>query len=431
MQTLDELAIAHVTDKSSQYHWYTAIYPHYLERYRHLPIRLLELGVYKGASLRMWADYFTHPNRSIIGIDIDTDYLEGDLPERTWAVKSDQATPLQFVIDYGPFDFIIDDASHVCERTIASFKAWWPHLKPGGLYVVEDIQTSYVPEYGGSTNPNSMHTTMGFLKRLADEVQVVSPWQVGSFDRRQSYNMSGYDIDFVHFYPDLCVIQKRSNPLDRLMLAIPLYRQASAAWWINFLQMDRSRLVGHTLTDGVYVTRAMNILVEGALTQPNWDRLVIFEHDMIPPANAFERVAAAHTPYDIVGSMYFMHERPHHVMAWMSMTEGGLSPLTAEALKLMVDSPGMYAVDAVGFGFTSIARRVLENWDPDIPMFDPVNGPLLGHDLWFCDQARKQGFKVWLDSGLGCGHLTDIQVGYPDSLAALNIRKAELESSCQ
>ena len=73
---LSLLAIQHGTDKAAD-HWYT---PHYDQRFNGLreePVHLLEIGIggYKdpeigGESLRMWRDYFTHPDAVIVGLDI-------------------------------------------------------------------------------------------------------------------------------------------------------------------------------------------------------------------------------------------------------------------------------------------------------------------------------------------------------------------------
>ena len=128
-----------------------------------------------------------------------------------------------------------------------------------------------------------------------------------------------------------------------------------------------------------------------------WDRLVIFEHDMIPPLDAFERMANYWDEHDIVGTTYFKHDWPYHVMAWMQVVPPRFSPLTAEVVKQMVEKPALYEVDGVAMGFTAIRRQVFEEWDRDIPMWRPTP-PLAGHDLHFCNEAKKQRQSV-SDSG--------------------------------
>jgi len=161
---LTKLAISYGTDKFG-YHDYT---PNYYKLFKHLrnkPIRLLEIGVggYQdadrgGESLEVWRDFF--PKAKVIGIDIQT--KEMDLGDRVQILKGSQVDPdflRQLVADHGPFDIIIDDGSHQNLHVVTSFELLYPTLAPGGIYVVEDVQTSFFPRFGGSiemTQPNSV-----------------------------------------------------------------------------------------------------------------------------------------------------------------------------------------------------------------------------------------------------------------------------------
>lgn len=214
---------------------------------------------------------------------------------------------------------------------------------------------------------------------------------------------------------------------QKLVVALPLYRSLPVAWFFNWLEVDKSPLIGHVCTDGMYLPQAMETLIGMAFDKcPDFDRLVVLEHDMIIPTNAFTRIASYGPEYDIVGSIYHKHEHPYHVMAWMSVDKPRFSPLTRSMVQTMVDNPGLYQVDGVAMGLTSIARHVLEDWNPAVPMWQPVP-PFIGHDLHFCHEAKKpqhgpnrdMAYKVWLDSGIGCGHLTQIPIGYPHFLDAL------------
>jgi tetratricopeptide (TPR) repeat protein len=161
---LTKLAISYGTDKFG-YHDYT---PNYYTLFKHLknkPIRLLEIGVggYQdadrgGESLEVWRDFF--PKGQIVGIDIQT--KEMDLGERVSIHKGSQVDA-QFLADlvraHGPFDIIIDDGSHRNEHVVESFALLYPTLAKGGIYVVEDVQTSFFPRFGGSLDlkaPNSV-----------------------------------------------------------------------------------------------------------------------------------------------------------------------------------------------------------------------------------------------------------------------------------
>ena len=145
------------------------LYQKYFSDYRDKKINLLEIGVDNGDSLRIWRDYFINAN--ICGIDInkknftinDTEILIGDQSDYKF---------LQLLIDkYKNFDIIIDDGSHKSKHIIASFKFLFPYLKNSGIYVIEDLQTSYIPRYGGSrVNLKKRSSSMNFVKSLSDSI---------------------------------------------------------------------------------------------------------------------------------------------------------------------------------------------------------------------------------------------------------------------
>ena len=125
----------------------------YLERYDPVlepwvdkdPV-LLELGVHEGGSLLLWRDYF--PRGTIVGIDIKLPQ-DFEPTERIHLYEGSQADPpflSRVAQDIAPegFDIIIDDASHFGELTkVAFWHLFDNHLKPQGLYVIEDWGTGY------------------------------------------------------------------------------------------------------------------------------------------------------------------------------------------------------------------------------------------------------------------------------------------------
>lgn len=83
--------------------------------------------------------------------------------------QSDHASLTEVARGIGELDVIIDDGSHVSEDTITSFRTLFPLLKPGGVYVVEDVQTSYWPGWNGNRQDfTDQATWIGFVKRLID-----------------------------------------------------------------------------------------------------------------------------------------------------------------------------------------------------------------------------------------------------------------------
>lgn len=200
--TLDEIAIKTGSDKSSKGHGYCEIYERYLGELRNYPINLLELGYggYEdpnagGESARMWKEYFK--GSEIIVTDI---WPKKNVPRGIIFIETGQSNSIQ-TGRYSPYDVIVDDASHINLLTIQAFKSHWPLLKSGGLYFIEDLHASYHPYYRDS-NPEPLkgNTTMTFLSRLLHEV---------NSDFMKPIYRLGYDIEFIHFYRELCVIKKK------------------------------------------------------------------------------------------------------------------------------------------------------------------------------------------------------------------------------
>ncbi len=73
----------------------------------------------------------------------------------------------------GTFDVIIDDGGHTMNQQITSFNNLLPKVKSGGIYVIEDLLTSYIDSYGGGYLRNT--TTIEFIKKLVDNIQAISP----------------------------------------------------------------------------------------------------------------------------------------------------------------------------------------------------------------------------------------------------------------
>src|SRR5208283_4650918 len=133
---LDELAKKYSADKSSLYHNYAEKYDQLFSQLREETTSLLEIGVYKASSVKMWEEYF--PNAIIYGLDIDPQCKQYE-SERIKIITADQGNESQLkeLEKLGTFDIIVDDGSHINEHQIISFKTLFPFLKRGGIYVIE------------------------------------------------------------------------------------------------------------------------------------------------------------------------------------------------------------------------------------------------------------------------------------------------------
>jgi predicted O-methyltransferase YrrM len=107
--------------------------------------RMLEIGVDRGGSLKMWREFL--PEASIVGLDISPKAAQYDAPGDDGHVRIGDQTDTRFlqrVLDeFGPFDTVLDDGGHTCKQMIKSFQYLFPRLAPGGTYIVEDVCANY------------------------------------------------------------------------------------------------------------------------------------------------------------------------------------------------------------------------------------------------------------------------------------------------
>jgi hypothetical protein len=164
---LTALANRFGSDKGTQNfhrHYYTRVYKHVLAPFRGKPFRLLEIGLLhsehvgwiagnyhrkpgrasgsRAPSLEMWASYF--PQATIFGFDLNDfstvredryKIFRGDVGSHTDLARLVEATG-------GEFDVIIDDASHESNHQQIALGALFPYLRPGGLFIIEDLYPS-------------------------------------------------------------------------------------------------------------------------------------------------------------------------------------------------------------------------------------------------------------------------------------------------
>ena len=209
--SLPDLARQFKTDKWGQ-HRYAQHYQRHLEHLRDEPINLLEIGVggytdptRGGESLRMWKAFF--PRATIFGLDLhEKSALEED---RIRIFRADQsaADSLRLVAEQiGALHVVVDDGSHLSAHVRTSFETLFPLLEPDGIYAVEDLQTSYWPEFGGSEDPHDRRTSMAMVKDLVDGMN-----HEEYVDEAYAPTYTDLHVTEVHAYHNLVFVQKGAN----------------------------------------------------------------------------------------------------------------------------------------------------------------------------------------------------------------------------
>lgn len=141
-----DTSVKYGTDKND--HGYMPFYAQYLPQY---PERLLEFGVLKGASIKMWRELF--PDADIHCVDLFKEFdPRTGLQELNVTCHQGSQADYDFLYTIpGHFDVIIDDASHQADLTMITFKHCMVNLlKSGGIYFVEDLHCSMEEYYWAS-----------------------------------------------------------------------------------------------------------------------------------------------------------------------------------------------------------------------------------------------------------------------------------------
>lgn len=145
-KTLVQILESYPTDKLAN--GYGEFYEELFRPIRYDVISLLEIGIFKGGSIRAWRDYF--PAAAIHAIDIEKEFVAGlDGEERILGEiidVSDRRLLESFALGRR-FDVIIDDGSHKTQDIDTAFRVLWPCLTSSGLYITEDTTSVVMPAY--------------------------------------------------------------------------------------------------------------------------------------------------------------------------------------------------------------------------------------------------------------------------------------------
>ncbi len=179
---------------------YFDIYHRHFSKFVGREANVLEIGIYSGGSLEMWRSYFG-PKCHVYGIDIEdtcsvykndhTSVFIGDQANRSFWKSFKQKVPF--------IDILVDDGGHKTEQQIVTLEEMLPHLRPGGVFVCEDVEGEY-------------NNFSAYMHGLVNNLNA---------DRRQSdrVDTTGFQswIGSIHFYSFVTVIEKAHRPVRYLI----------------------------------------------------------------------------------------------------------------------------------------------------------------------------------------------------------------------
>lgn len=209
---------------------YFEIYDRYFGGYRDKEVTILEIGVSHGGSLQMWKSYFGEKAK-IYGVDISPECkkFEEENIEIFIGSQSDRGFLRQLKREIPKIDILIDDGGHTMRQQITTFEELFDHVKSDGIYICEDLHTSYWLNFGGGHKRRG--TFVEYTKNLIDKLNAYHSEErsltVGRFTRT---------AHSIHYFDSMIVIEKRESgrPFDlqkgKISLDPDVGKKKWAAW---------------------------------------------------------------------------------------------------------------------------------------------------------------------------------------------------------
>jgi hypothetical protein len=208
MQSSHELAVHSSHRVLHKVEHYFELYDRYFSKYRNKPVRVLEVGIYKGGSLDLWRKFFGE-EATLFGVDIDPQTR--NIVDKSVKViicdQEDRDGLLEIFSKLPPFDIIIDDGGHSMLQQIRTFEALFPLLAKDGIYLVEDTQTSYWKPFNGGLRREG--TFIEYAKQLIDYVNKDHFVDTDMLELYPAVKQSAInELNGIYFHDGMCFFQK-------------------------------------------------------------------------------------------------------------------------------------------------------------------------------------------------------------------------------
>ncbi len=215
MESLKEIIENHKERLVNKWDNYIEVYETFLEKFRGKEFTFLEIGVAHGGSLQIWRKYFGE-KATLIGVDVNPECKKFEDKETKIFIgsQSDPAFLESLKKQIPKVDILLDDGGHTMNQQITTFKHLFDHVKENGLYVCEDLHTSYWSEFGGGYK--NKKSFIEFSKNFIDNLH---GWHAKKFDKNKMHNYITNSVFGIHYYNSIVVIEKRKiNPPQNLFI---------------------------------------------------------------------------------------------------------------------------------------------------------------------------------------------------------------------
>lgn len=220
-RSFTDIVAGHAGKTVDKWRSYLPTYEALFAKFRTRRIALLEIGIQNGGSLEVYAGYFRNAE-IIVGCDIDPKCRLLKYPPGTEVVIgdcTDDDTRRRITAISPSFDVVIDDGSHASHDIISAFLGYFPLVRSGGVYVIEDLHASYWEKWQGGLFHD--RSSIAFLKLLVDALHA-EHWGVRQTigdlvslefpEYRALFNEQAVRaIESISFTNSMCVIRKKEQ----------------------------------------------------------------------------------------------------------------------------------------------------------------------------------------------------------------------------
>lgn len=187
---------------------YFEIYDKHFSRFRGTDVHVVEFGVSQGGSLQMWKQYFGS-NAKIFGVDVNPHCktLEEEQIKIFIGDQQDRKFLKSLIEKIPRIDILIDDGGHMMKQQINTYEELFFHISKNGVYICEDLHTSYWAKWGGGYKKRGT-----FIEYSKNFIDYIHAWHFNSPSKSRITEFTK-SVHSLHYYDSILVIEKR--PIEK------------------------------------------------------------------------------------------------------------------------------------------------------------------------------------------------------------------------
>ena len=199
-------------------------YHNHFHRFRGKKVVFMEIGVQSGGKIPLLRDYLG-PGLTYVGVDINPSTKKFESAD--WVhIEIGDSENREFLATlkrkYPHVDIFLDDGGHTMNQQIIAMEEMLPHVQPEGVYICEDLSTSWSPKFGGISNADVgnheflnktafglMHKTMDWLNNGWIQGSVMEDKQLpDEYYPEKWWRAIPDQVKHIHVYNQLVVYEK-------------------------------------------------------------------------------------------------------------------------------------------------------------------------------------------------------------------------------